>query len=361
MISMTRLQRLRLRIAMRRGHAVKLYAGWIFAMAALHVGAMMAIERMGLSDALWVTATTAVTVGYGDVSAKLPMGRAATMLLMYCGTIFVLPGLASLIFERASERRARRAAGTWRWKLSGHILIISTTATETTRYVTTLVRQIRDDRELGRRPVMLMTHAFDQDGLPEALNAMGVALARGDGDTDEEMRLCSARTAHLVVVLGDNRTPKADALVFDVVSRVRAAGFAGRIVSECEDDRNRARLATGPLDASVRPTRGYPEMMARAILAPGAERIVEEIFTAGGGVECEYVEFPAMVHLPAWRIVVARLLHDDLGTAVGYRAGGRVVATPPAGEAVDAEGIYVLMATGGQETCRARIAQALTS
>jgi len=353
-------QRMQQRIEMHRGHAIKIFTAWLGLMAALHVVAMMTIEKMGLSDAVWVTFVTATTVGYGDVSAKTVPGRAATIVIMFIGTIFVLAALASLLFERAAEKRDRKKNGYWRWCMQDHILIISTTATESTRYLTALVAQLRADPHFAERPVQIMTHGFDADGLPDGLANLKVVYARGDGDSDEEMTLCNAGAAHMVVVLGDDRTPKADALVYDVVSRVRAAGFAGRIIAECEDDRNRARLSAGPMDSCVRPSRAYPEMLGRAIVAPGAERVIEEIFTFGG-VECEFVALGESAQRGTWRDLVCRSMDAGLGMPIAYRNDNQVVTSPPASDRITADGLYVLMGQNDQEAGKQRLRQLLAA
>lgn len=351
-------QRMQRRIEMHRGHAVKIFTAWLSAMMALHVIAMMAIEDMGLSDATWVTFVTATTVGYGDVSAKTVPGRTATIVIMFFGTIFVVAALASLLFERAGEKRDRKRTGKWRWNLEHHILIISTTGTESPRYLTSLVTQLRADPTTAARDIQIMTHGFDADGLPDSLGDLRVVYARGDGDSDEEMLLGNATAAHMVVVLGDDRTPKADALVYDVVSRVRGAGFAGRIIAECEDDRNRARLSEGPMDSCVRPSRAYPEMLGRAIVAPGAERVIEEIFTFGG-VECEFVALKEAAPRGTWRDIVARVMDEGLGMPIAYRIDGDVVTSPPADSLITADGLYVLMDQESQEACKARLRRLL--
>jgi voltage-gated potassium channel len=353
-------QRMQRRIEMHRGHAIKIFTGWLVLMAVLHVVAMMTIEAMGLSDAIWVTFVTATTVGYGDVSAKTVPGRAATIIIMFFGTIFVLAALASLLFERAAEKRDRKTTGKWRWNLNDHILIISTTGTESVRYLTALVAQLRADPAFAERPVQVMTHGFDADGLPDGLANLKVVYARGDGDSDEEMALCNATAAHMVVVLGDDRTAKADALVYDVVSRVRAAGFQGRIIAECEDDRNRARLSAGPMDSCVRPSRAYPEMLGRAIVAPGAERVIEEIFTFGG-IECEFVSLGRSADRGTWRDVVGQTMDAGLGMPIAYRNDNHVVTSPPSGDRIVADGVYVLMGQDGQEACKGRLALLLAA
>lgn len=330
--------RLRLRIAMRRGHAIKLFAAWLALMAALHVAAMMWLEGMTLVDAVWVTTVTATTVGYGDVSAKTAGGRIATIVLMFGGSIFVLAALTSLIFERASERRSRKDAGKWRWKLHDHLLIISTTGTETPRYLRDLISQIRMDEAHADQVVALMTNGLP-DGLPDSLHKLGVVYFAGDGDTVEELDLSCVRTAKTVVILGESRSPKADAFVYDVSCRIREHGFRGRIVAEVVDDANRPRLRSGHGDSCVRPVRGYPEILARAIVSPGAEQIIEEIFTIGGA-KCQGVTLRAST---SWRNLCTAFVDGDLGVPLGYRdPSGAIVTSPRGSTQVDVEEIFIV-------------------
>ena len=60
---------------------------WVGAVIAAHVVAMVALEGMTIFEAIWLTATTIVTVGYGDLSAKTELGRVATMLLYGAGIL----------------------------------------------------------------------------------------------------------------------------------------------------------------------------------------------------------------------------------------------------------------------------------
>lgn len=330
--------RLRWRIETRRGHAVKIFTAWLALMCILHVGAMMWLEGMGLSDALWVTFVTAFTIGYGDVSAKTDAGRTATVVLMGLGTIFVAAALASLLFERAAERRARKIAGKWRWNLKDHLLIVSTTGSETPRYLASLVRQIRGDEHFADRQIAIMTTGF-VDGLPETLHTLGCVYLNGDGDSAEEIALACVATANTVVVLGESRQPKADAFVFDVTRRIRDAGFKGRIVAEVADDANRARMCGSQTDSCVRPVRGYPEILARALIAPGAERVIEDLSTIGGA-ECEAIRID---YTGPWSDLCMAFLNADIGMPIGLRdSSGDIRTAPRAGEIVDADEIYVV-------------------
>ena len=60
---------------------------WLTAIVCLHVVAMNQLEGLALHDALWLTLTTATTVGYGDLSPSTLWGRLATVILIYGGGI----------------------------------------------------------------------------------------------------------------------------------------------------------------------------------------------------------------------------------------------------------------------------------
>lgn len=332
------IRRLRLRLALRRGHAIKIFIAWLILMMALHVLAMMWIEEMSFLDAIWVTAVTATTVGYGDVSAKTAAGRVATILLMFGGTIFVLAALASAFFDRAAERRSRQDAGKWRWKLHDHLLIISTTGTETPRYLRDLVAQLRRDEGHKNIAIAILTTGFN-DGLPEELRQRGVVYFHGDGDTVEELTRACATRAATIVILGESRSPKADAFVYDVATRIRQLGYKGRVVSEIVDDENRGRLCHGPTDGCVRPVRGYPEILARAIISPGAEKVIEEIFTIGGA-ECECVHLGVA---SVWSEICRAFIDKDLGIPLAYRDEHGTIYTAPRGsEQVTTREIFIV-------------------
>lgn len=331
---------------------------WIAAMCVLHVLAMMAFEGQSLDDAVWVTLVTATTVGYGDVSAKSAAGRWSTVVFMMIGTIFVLATLAGMLVERAAERRVLRLSGRYPWKLRMHLLIISTAGREPARYLARVIAQIRTDARWRDRPVVLLTHAFDAGGLPAELTDQSVVFHSGDGDTTAELQGGSLAGAAHVVVLGDAGERKSDALVYDVVRRVRDFGYAGPIVAECLDDANRLRLATRPGDVVLRPIREYPELLARAVLAPGAERVVEHLLSAEGE---ELIAVAVGSRRARWRDVVNSIVDVDAGTPIGVKLGD-IVTTPSRGSAeVEFDTLLIVTDPIDQAELRTRVMSALTA
>src|SRR6185503_8347606 len=108
-------------------------------------------------------------------------------------------------------------------------------------------------------------------------------------------------------------------------------------------------------NAVVRPTRVYPEILARALAHPGSEKVLEEILDAGGA-ECTRLE---VGWDGAWKDLVGRLSNAEVGTAVGYESPeGEVRVNPRFAEIVRARAIFALV-TGEIAGAQARAAAAL--
>lgn len=111
------------------------------------------------------------------------------------------------------------------------------------------------------------------------------------------------------------------------------------------DDANRPRLKRFGADIVVRPLRGYPEMIVRALAAPGAEAILEDLFTSRGD-ECW--RYDVAVSGWRWADLVSTLVREGVGVPLGYRSrpGQEIVVNPPPGTAVEADKLFVLVREG---------------
>ena len=82
-------------------------------------------------------------------------------------------------------------------------------------------------------------------------------------------------------------------------------------------------------------------MIVRAIVAPGSERIIEQIFSSEGE-EC--LRYPVAIAGVRWAEVVRRVLDADYGTPIGYARRGRPAYTnPPPSAPVSARALYILV------------------
>jgi voltage-gated potassium channel len=316
---------------------------WLAAMVVLFVAAMALFEEMAPADSLWLAVVTLTTVGYGDVTPRTGAGRAATVALLLLGGVFVVAKLASDWFDWREEVRARKRAGSWRWNMDGHVLVIGTPEGDAARFFRGLVRQLRGTAGFAEAPVLLLTRAFAEGGLPQVLCDEDVVHVHGAPTDPEALAMADAPAARAAIVLAEREDDAlSDAISADVVARLRAmaAGAPPMVVTECVDDRNRARLLAAGASAAVRPLRSYPEMLARALVAPGAERLLEDLFSAEGN-ELFRVDLPAPWRGP-WARLAGLLLEKGLGTAIAYRPPGGEVVLNPAG-AIEAEAVYVIL------------------
>lgn len=331
-----------------------LYLALIFV---AHVLAMMALEDMAPFDAAWLTATTMVTVGYGDFFAKSVEGRIATMLLLYAGGIFVLAKAVNDGIEARAEMAERKARGAWRWKMRDHILIVGTPDRLPTPFFERLVKTIRDTPELAERPVQILTSAYAEATLPRSLADLGVVHWNGGPADAGALEAAGAGEAFGIMVLARSVTDATcDAETFDTVDRLRLLPVKAPIVAECIDDANRARLRRVGARNLVRPLPAYPGMLVRALVAPGSEEIIEELFTASGD-ECYRVDLD-----PAWQgdwsVAAAGLITAGIGTPLAFEdTAGRVHVNPMGRRGIEARALFLVMPhTDGDTVGRVRAA-----
>jgi len=84
---------------------------------ALHSWIMVEVEDLDVDEAIWLTLTSVVTVGYGDYAAETIMGRIATVILIYIGSIFVLFHVAADYFDYRTQRKMAMLRGRWKWQM----------------------------------------------------------------------------------------------------------------------------------------------------------------------------------------------------------------------------------------------------
>lgn len=328
------------------GVKVRRLLGLLLGLSAVHVAAMMLLEGMGFQDAAWLTLTTLTTVGYGDLSAATPLGRMATVLLLYIVGISMLAQLASDYIDYRLERRQRMLQGRWEWNMKNHMLIVNTPKQNTVTYLQRLIAQVRETPELAELPVQLLSEAFE-DGLPQSLRNLGVVHRHDTPDHDEAWEavdLASAR--YLVILAHDHHDRRTDSLTFDIVHRVfdHIEPAHTYVVAECVDDMNRPRLQALGVHSVVRPIRAYPELVVRAITAPGVERVMENLFTHRGDHAQRY---DVNISGVCWADIVSALIQRDWGTAMAYIAGnGEVVCNPPARQTLDAKALLLMVREG---------------
>ncbi len=312
-----------------------------------HTVAMRFIEGLSWADALWLTLTTVTTVGYGDFSAQTWLGRATTVILLYAAGIAVLAQVAALYFEFRQDRRQRILKGEWSWNMEDHIVLINSPKEGAERYFEQFVSQLRrSSLPAAQKPILIVSSNLE-NGIPDSLRAMDVAHVRADSADQESAEHCSLDKAAIIVVLcHDPIHPIWDSVNFDLVTRCRETNPTALIVTEAVTDDNRERLVRAGANHVVRPIRSYPELLVRTLLAPGTERVIEDLFDSTGEECVRYnINF-----IGTWASLTTKLINEDIGLALAYgREDGEVISNPPPHETINATALFVMVREGNSK------------
>ena len=296
---------------------------------------------MSFSDAVWITLTTVTTVGYGDLSAQTELGRFATVILLYFGGIFILAKIAGDYFDFRLERRERMLKGQWSWNMQEHIVIINTPTHNAEQYFERLITQFRAHEDFKEVPIQLLTPAYP-DGLHPSLQKLGVIHYSGQANIPSSLEATNVADANQIIILAADETDSmSDSMTFDILHRLKEQNSSANLTVECVDDSNRSRFFEAGANSVIRPIRAYPELIVRAIVAPGCELVLENLFTHGGNHTRRY---DVTINDVEWAKIVCVLINNNLGTALAYiDTDGNVITDPSPNNKINASGIILLI------------------
>jgi len=310
----------------------------------LHVVAMMRLEGLSAGDAIWLTLTTATTVGYGDMSAVSPLGRTFTVVLMYVVGIFLLAQVATDVLDYRSVLQARKRTGNYRWKtMKDHLLIINSPASYAETYLPRLLEQVRETPTLDDIPVQILTTAYPE-GLPDDLVMQGAIQYSGMGERTADLEAVNAQHAsYIFIVATESNNPRQDALTYDVLSRLREIGTGATIIAEIVDDENRPRTFAMGASTVIRPVRAYPELVVRAMVEPGTEQVLENLFNHK---QDRLVTFNVNFSVSQWRHLLVAFVQQNNGIPMGYIDDSGVHTNPVASSACAGSALVLLVGEG---------------
>lgn len=307
---------------------------------ALHTITMMLFEDLAFKDALWLTTTTITTVGYGDLSPQTNLGRLSTIVIIYIGGIAVLTKLVAEYIDYRLEQRERKIKGLWEWRnMKEHILIINTPSQDTERYLKRLVDQIKQTPVLAHLPIQIVSDNFP-DGLPREVGDQGVVHIHGRAEESgvlEKLNLSSAK--YIIIVSRNANDTISDSINFDILHRAQTFKSNAFFLVEVIDDQSRKRFQEHGADSIVRPVRTYPEIITRALEAPGTEQILENLFTHKGDSP---QRFKVIIRNMHWKDVASRIIQAGIGIPLGYIDEHRKVITNPEAES-QVHGDYLIV------------------
>ena len=323
---------------------VKRLVGVLAGMIVLQILVIWAAEDLTLFEAIWLTMTTATTVGYGDFSPETTIGRISTMLIMFIGVITMITVIISDVIEYRFYRREQILQGRWIYKMKDHIVIINTPRSGGEQYFMRFAAQIRSVPEYHTVPIMLLTRQFPS-GLPAELRDCGLVHYHGAGNDPDSLKAVHAGSAkHIIILAADESDASSDSLTFDIAHRLSDSNLGHRTTVECVSDQNRDRFKALGVRTIIRPVRTYPEIMVRAVVAPGSEKVLEDMFNYERDHPHRYdLELDDLI----WADIVSALVRHGIGTALAYiDHDDEVVCHPDTNKEVEGKGLIVLVRSG---------------
>jgi voltage-gated potassium channel len=260
---------------------------------------------------------------------------------MFITSITLLTLIVSDYIEYRFYRRERILTGRWIYKMNDHIIIVNTPQHGGEQYFMRFASQIREIPGYETIPIMILTRQFPM-GLPTELSDIGVVHHHGAGFDPEALKAVHAGSArHIIVLAADEADPYSDSLTFDIAHRLTELNLGSHTIVECVNDQNRGRFKALGVRTIIRPVRTYPEIMVRSVVAPGSEKVLEDLFNY------EH-DHPHRYELKLddlnWADIVSALVRHGIGTALAYiDDDNEVVCHPPTDEEIEGKGLIVLV------------------
>lgn len=308
---------------------------------AFQITLLTLVEDLTLFEATWLTMTTLVTVGYGDYSPETTIGRVSTIVVMFILSITLMTLIVSDFIEFRFYRRERMVSGRWSYPMKDHIVIINTPRQGGEQYFDRIASQLRQIPGYETVPIQILTQHYNT-GLPPELKDRGLTHYHGIGSDPKALKAVHITEArHILLLAPDESDPISDSMTFDIAHRLSELKLGDRVTAECVKDENRARFKALGIRTIIRPVRTYPEIMVRAVVSPGSEKVLEDLFNY-------QQDHPHRYEIPlddlTWSDIVAALIRDGIGTALAYiDRDGEVVCHPEPFDEVEGKGLIVLV------------------
>ena len=225
--------------------------------------------------------------------------------------------------------------------MNKHIVVINTPKYNPDQYFERLAKQVRENTATKKTPIVLINTDYP-DGLPSSLVNLGVLLVEGHGNHESDFEQANlAEAAHILVLAKDEFVMDSDSLTFDICYRMKEHGLAYNVVVECLEDENRERFKRIGVRSVIRPIRSYPELLVRAMDAPGSEVVIEDMFTRKDNHPERY---SIWLEGERWADVVSAMVQAGVGTPMAFiNKEGEVTVHPAGDDHIHAQSLIILV------------------
>ncbi len=312
----------------------------IFIIAFLHALILCYLENWSLGISLWYTVTAGTTVGFGDYSPASSWGRLTTVLLIYIPAIPMISYLMSQGIEIFLQRREQIKLGLTKVKLKQHIVIFNFPSENQQLYFQHLMAEFKKTHTDFNDTKIIIVSSLFPEGLPGFFHEYNIRLVSGSGAQADILEKCSLENAAKIAILDEKAETNSP---FEIAYQIlfHYPELNSHIVSESSDNDTSLRLKSMGIKHIIRPIRSYPELLARCIISPGIEEIINDLWDSQGE-EClilykEYFQ-------QSWADICFDILSKDIGTPLGaITQKGDIRSNLLGSEIVSVKAVFVIV------------------
>ena len=222
-------------------------------------------------DALWYSAISITTIGYGDYSAQSAGARIGTLffiVVLGLGTFTVFVGLVIDSMARLASKGER---GMGKAYSSEHIVIVHFPSI--TR-VQQLIDEIQSDMEHHKREIVVISDQLERT----PFSSDDILFIHGSSLSEDTYTRAGIDRAKIAIVLATGyEDPNSDAVVASAVSVIDNLNPDTHIVAECLNDEHRPLFKNVRCDAIVSGLRITGNLLVQESHDPGVSQMIDVI------------------------------------------------------------------------------------
>lgn len=217
-------------------------------------------------DALWWTAVTMSTVGYGDLTPITPEGKIVAVIAFITG-ITLIAVLTANIASRLIERLVIKVKTKETGNLKNHILVLGWNENGE-KIIGNIERDCEKDTEI------VVMCASDKDiNLPE-----GIIFVSGNFTKLDELKKVSAQNAKVALVLADNTSTDTDSrAILTVMALKRISNGRVRCIVEVFSSEDREYLESAGADEIIVRSELAGSILSRTVYNPGMGEFLQDL------------------------------------------------------------------------------------
>lgn len=228
-------------------------------------------KEVGVGDALWYSAISITTIGYGDHYAQSTPARLSTVFFVVFVGLAAFSVVLGMGIEWVSEQASKSIRGLGTAVASNHVIIVNFPSETRVRQI---IQELKSDSGHNNREIVIVADSIDM--LP--FTEKNVVFIRGpvlEHDTYERARINDAEMA--IVLATSYSDPCSDAVVASVVSVIDNMKSDTHIVAECLNPNHRKLFASVNCDAIIYSMQISGNLLAQEVHDPGVAQLIDTI------------------------------------------------------------------------------------